>query len=80
MKARIEQIARESGFLPVHFNRSSRKTEYSAYPDELEKFANAIRNEALELAAREQERRSTERHGHDKYEDAAAIREMKVSE
>jgi len=74
MKARIEQIARESGFLPVHFNRSSRKTEYSAYPDELEKFANAIRNEALELAAREC------KEGLTAYGYAAAIREMKVSE
>jgi len=75
MKARIEQIARESGFLPVHFNRSSRKTEYSAYPDELEKFANAIRNEALELAARECEKVDI---GRDGYTPAAAIRKLKV--
>jgi len=75
MKDRIEQIARESGFLPVHFNRSSRKTEYSAYPDELEKFANAIRNEALELAAMEcQDGTTVGNHF------AAAIRKLKVSE
>lgn len=37
-------------------------------------------NEALELAARELEKRCGERHGYDKHDDAAAIRKLKVAE
>lgn len=42
-------------------------------------FATDLFDDAIELAAAMQERRSTERYGHDKYQDAAAIRKLKVS-
>lgn len=65
-KERIEQIARELF-----------ETDGNMYAIR-ESIKQAV-NESLEDAAREQDKRSTERHGYDKYGDAAVIRRMKNS-
>jgi hypothetical protein len=46
MKDRIEELAKQFKLIPSYF-------EDSEFPDDLLKFAQAIHNEALELAAKE---------------------------
>lgn len=50
-KLNIKKLAQQAGMIPISFNRTSFKNEYSAYPADLERFAELVKAAALEQAA-----------------------------